>query len=175
MEVQRAIEARYSLRSYLARPVPDDVLGRILEAGRISPSAVNHQPWHFIVVRDPTRRKVLAEGPYAKFLVDSPVVIVGLADKAKSPKWHVVDTTIALQTMVLAATSEGLGTCWIGSFSDEAVRSLLKIPDKYAIVAMLTVGYPKEEDDVVTKPPKVKNRKPLSAITSFEEFGRPKQ
>lgn len=172
MDVHRAIEVRSSVRSYLSKSVPDEVLRRILEAGRLSPSAVNYQPWHFIVVTDPAKRKGLAEGPYAKFLAESPVVIVGLADKAKSPKWHIIDTTIALQTMVLAATAEGLGTCWIGSFGEEAVRNLLKIPENYVIVAMLALGYAREKEEAVTKSPKVKNRRPLTSITSHEEFGR---
>ncbi len=147
---------------------------RILEAGRLSPSAVNHQPWHFIVVTDPEKRNGLTDGPYAKFLTEPPVVIVGLADKVKSPKWHVVDTTIALQTMVLAATAEGLGTCWIGSFYEDRVRKLLNVPDNFAIVAMLSVGYPREKDDGVNRPPRVKNRKSLAEITSYEEFGKTK-
>jgi len=174
MEVQQAIEVRKSVRSYLSKPVPDDVLRRVLEAGRLSPSAVNHQPWHFIVVTDPGKRSGLTDGPYAKFLTESPVVIVGLGDKIRSPKWHVVDTTIALQTMVLAATAEGLGTCWIGSFYEDRIRKLLKVPDNFVIVAMLSVGYPKEKEVGTSRLPVVKNRKPLEDITSFEEFGKPK-
>ena len=174
MEVHEAIELRRSVRSYLPKPVPPDVLRRVLEAGRLSPSAVNHQPWHFVVVTDPVKRNGLTDGPYAKFLAESPVVIVGLGDKVKSPKWHIVDTTIALQTMVLAATAEGLGTCWIGSFYEDKVRKLLKVPDNLVIVAMLSVGYPREKEESTSRPPRIKNRRPLAEIASYEEFGKPK-
>src|SRR4030043_91786 len=174
MEVHEAIELRRSVRSYLPKPVPPDVLRRVLEAGRLSPSAVNHQPWHFVVVTDPVKRNGLTDGPYAKFLAESPVVIVGLGDKVKSPKWHIVDTTIALQTMVPAATAEGLGTCWIGSFYEDRVRKVLNVPDNFAIVAMLSVGYSREKDEGANMLPRAKNRKPLSEITSYQEFGKTK-
>src|SRR4030042_2581960 len=174
MEVHEAIELRRSVRSSLPKPVPPDVLRRVLEAGRLSPSAVNHQPWHFVVVTDPVKRNGLTDGPYAKFLAESPVVIVGLGDKVKSPKWHIVDTTIALQTMVLAATAEGLGTCWIGSFYEDKVRKLLNVPDNLVIVAMLSVGYPGDKEESTARPPRIKNRRPLVEIASYEEFGKPK-
>jgi nitroreductase len=172
MDVHKAIETRRSVRSYLSKPIPPEVISRILEAGRLSPSAVNRQPWHFVVVTDQARRNKLAEGPYAKFLTESPVVIVGLADRVRAPKWHVVDATIALQDMVLAATEEGLGTCWVGSFNEESVRSLLEVPDTYSIVAMISLGYSKEKESSVQTLPKAKNRRPMSEIASFETFGK---
>ena len=99
---------------------------------------------------------------------------MGLGDKVKSPKWHIVDTTIALQTMVLAATAEGLGTCWIGSFYEDKVRKLLNVPDNLVIVAMLSVGYPRDKEESTSRPPRIKNRRPLAEIASYEEFGKPK-
>lgn len=171
MEVQKAIEVRKSVRAYSAKPVPDEVVARILEAGRTSPSATNYQPWHFVVVTGADKRKVLAEGVYAGFIVESPLVIVGLADRQKSPKWHLVDTTIALQTMVLAATAEGLGTCWVGSFNEERVRKLLNVPDNFVIVAMISVGYPRGTAEVGARPTRPRNRKSMDEIVSFEEFG----
>jgi nitroreductase len=100
---------------------------------------MNSQPWHFVVVTDPKKREVLSEGRYAKFLVESPVVIVGCADAKKSPMWSVVDVTIAMQQMVLAAMAEGLGTCWIGSFSEDRVRTLREVPGEHKVVAVLAV------------------------------------
>ena len=173
MEVQRTIDARKSVRSYMPRPIPDEVLARVLEAGRLSPSAVNYQPWHFVVVTDPEKKKVLSEGQYGKFVAEAPVVIVGLADKVRSPKWHIVDTTIALQTMVLAATSEGLGTCWVGSFPEGKVRQALGVPDDYVILALIPLGYSRERDDRGKEPPRPKNRKSLKEIVSYESFGQP--
>ncbi|MDH4122749.1 MAG: nitroreductase family protein [Thermoplasmata archaeon] len=172
MEVYETLQKRKSTRSYDARSIPDDVLGRVLEAGRIAPSAVNYQPWHFIVVKEQERRDILSKAPFARFLKESPVVIVGCGDSRKSPKWHVVDVAIAMQQIVIAATSEGLGTCWIGSFYEDKVRNLLKIPDRYRVVALLAVGYPKEKSSILGKLKRSTSRKDLSEIVSMEEFGQ---
>jgi nitroreductase len=174
MEVFEAIQKRRSVRAYDQKPVPPETVAKILEAGRIAPSANNRQPWHFIVVTDQSKREVLSEGRYAKFLKDTPVVIVGCGDRVTSPKWHVVDTAIALQQMVIAATAEGLATCWIGSFSEDSVRALLKIPEEFTVVAMLALGYPREKTDLKAKLLGLHNRKPLESIVSYEEFGEPK-
>ena len=170
MEVSEAIRTRRSVRAYDSKPVPDDLITRVLEAGRIAPSASNYQPWHFIVVKDAAKRQVLSEGKYAKFLTESPVVIVGCGDKKTSPKWYVVDTTIALEQMVIAATAEGLGTCWIGSFDEDSVREALSIPERFAVVAMLAVGYPKQKPGTAIPPTRTRNVKDLDKIVSYEEF-----
>lgn len=170
MNVFDAIRARKSVRAYDSRPIPRETIDKILESGRLAPSAMNYQPWHFVVVTDPKKREVLSESRYAKFLVESPVVIVGCANTKKSPKWSPVDVTIAMQQMVLAATAEGLGTCWIGSFSEDRVRTLLEVPEEYNVVAMLAVGYPREKLDLGAKLLRSRNRKELSEITSHEKF-----
>jgi len=164
MDVIDAIKKRRSIRSYDSKPVPEDILERILEAGRIAPSAMNYQPWMFVVVRDQDGRKALSGGRYAKFLTECPVVIVGCGDRRKSKEWHIVDVTIALQNMVTQATAEGLGTCWIGSFDEEQVRNHLRVPDELTVVAMLALGYPKEV------PSDSRETKSLSEIVKQEGF-----
>ena len=151
MEVFEAIQNRHSVRSYLSDEVPIKKLKKILEAARLAPSAGNIQPWHFIVVSDQQKRKKLSKGRYAKFLVESPIVIVGCGDRRASPNWHLVDTTIAIQNMVLTATSEGLGTCWIGSFSEGQVRKLLDIPERFRVVALLALCYRRKTMDLSGK------------------------
>ncbi|MEM2904086.1 MAG: nitroreductase family protein, partial [Candidatus Bathyarchaeia archaeon] len=123
MEVFEAIQARRSVRAYEPEPIPMDVLSRVLEAARLAPSAENIQPWHFIVVTDAEKRRKLAEAPFAGFLKEAPIVIVGCGNQKASPKWFMIDVAIAMQNMVLAATAEGLGTCWVGSFKEDRVRS----------------------------------------------------
>ena len=171
MEIIKTIKNRRSVRSYSDKPISDKALARVLEAGRLAPSANNRQPWHFVVVKDPEKRKTLSEGRYAKFLTRCPVVIVGCGDRVKSEKWHVIDTTIALENMVLQATSEGLGTCWIGSFNGEDVRRLLSIPDNFAVIAMLAVGHPKD-GPIRSAPVSRSQRRSSEEIVSWEEFGR---
>ena len=173
MDVSEALKMRRSVRSYEETPVPKEALERILEAGRIAPSASNRQPWHFIVVTDSEKRKVISKGPYAKFVTESPVVIVGLGDTKASPKWYIVDVSIALENMVLAATAEGLGTCWIGGFIEYEVRQLLGIPENFKIVSLLSVGYPRETPDVGGGLLRlVRPRKSLQEITSSEKYGQ---
>jgi len=172
-----AIQNRQSVRSYLPTPVPEGQLLRVLEAARLAPSASNRQPWHFIIVKDIGKREAIAKsGPYGKFMVESPVIIVGCGDRVFSPKWYAVDTAIALENIVIAATGEGLGTCWIGSFNETTVKALLKIPERYSVVAMLTLGYPKKSLDLNGKTLRTpRDRKKLEDITSLEEFGIPLQ
>ena len=172
MEVFEAVQKRRSIRAYEATPVPKAVLEKILEAARLAPSAGNVQPWHLIVVTDPRKRKKLAESILVRFLKEAPVVIVGCGDQKASPKWFMVDVAIAMQNMVLTATSEGLGTCWIGIFNENKVKELLKIPEKFRVVALLALGYPKEKFDIQGKILHLmRRRKPLEKIVSYEEFG----
>jgi len=174
--VFEAVQARRSVRAYQSTPVPKEKLLQVLEAGRLAPSASNIQPWHFIVVTDAEKRERLAQGMFSKFLKEAPVVIVGCGDQRASPKWFMVDVAIAMQNMVLTATSMGLGTCWVGSFEENQVRQLLKIPENYRVVALLALGYPKKKFDFTGKVLHlIRRRKPLEKVVSFEEFGKKPQ
>ena len=170
MEVLDAIKARRSVRAYSPDAVPDELLDKVLEAGRLAPSAHNGQPWHFIVVKDEAKRQEMSKARWAKFLKEAPVVIVGCGDAKASPEWYVVDTTIALQNMVLAATSEGLGTCWIGSFDEALIRKLLKLPDHMKVVAMIALGHPRKKLDLTATVVRGSNRKPMDEVVSSEEY-----
>lgn len=170
MDAGKAIKTRRSVRSYAPTPIPDAAVRRVLEAGRLAPSACNRQPWCFIVVEERSVREAIAQtGRFASFLSQSPVVIVGCGDAKSSPKWHVVDVAIAMENMVIAATAEGLGTCWIGSFDGARVKGLLKIPEGYEVVALLAIGYPKARTPRKSAP----RRKRLGEIAMRGEFGIP--
>jgi len=172
MDVFEAVKKRHSTRAYEPTLISDDSLRKILEAARLAPSAGNLQPWFFVVVKDHEKRETLAKsGRYARFLRESPVVIVGCGDEKASPKWHVVDVALAMQNMVLTATAEGLGTCWIGSFNEGRVKRLLKIPDNFRVVALLALGYPREKVDISGRLLHlVRRRKDLDKIFSLDEF-----
>jgi nitroreductase len=173
MDVFEAVQKRRSIRAYEATPVPREKLEKILEAARLAPSAGNRQPWHFIVVTDASKREMLGRSPFVRFLREAPVVIVGCGDQKASPKWFMVDVAIAMQNMALTATSEGLGTCWVGIFNESQVKELLKIPERFRVVALLALGYPRKKLDLEGKILHlVRRRKPLEEIVSFEEFGR---
>jgi nitroreductase len=173
MEVFEAIRKRHSVRSYLPDEVSSEKMEKILEAARLAPSAGNIQPWHFIVVSSQQKRKKLSKGRYAKFLAESPIVLVGCGDKKASPNWHTVDTAIAMQNIVLTATSEGLATCWIGSFNENQVKELLSIPERFRVIALLAVGYRREKLEMASKVLHfLRRKKKLQKIVSTEEFGK---
>jgi len=159
------ILTRRSIRHYDKKAIPEDILSQIFEAGRNGPSAVNRQPIHFIIVNDEEAKKELSKGMFNPHIIDSPVVIVGCADvnSALTGKWAIVDVAIAMQNMVIAAWALGVGSCWIGDFREEKVKELLKIPDKWTVVALVTLGFPAEE-------PKQRKKKPVEELFSFNSF-----
>jgi nitroreductase len=173
MDVFEAVQQRKSVRAYTDEPVSKEKLEKILEAGRLAPSARNTEPWHFVVVTDKEKRKILSKGTYAKFLTQSPVVIVALGDKEASADWYAVDVSLAVENMVLTAQAEGLGTCCVGSFDEPEVHQLVKAPSNFEVLLLLAVGYPKEKLDVARKLLLLQRpRKNLSEVASQEEFGK---
>jgi nitroreductase len=166
-----AVRKRLSIRTYKPDPVPEDVLDRILEAGRLAPSAKNYQPWKFIVVKDPAIRQALVPACRSQGSVgQAPVVICGCAIEEQVWKgmggyWsaEAVDITIALEHMILAAAAEGLGTCWIGAFLEAEVRKVLAIPDGVKPIALTPLGYAARDH-------RPQPRKPLSEITCVDRW-----
>jgi nitroreductase len=155
-------------------PVPHAKLKKLLDAARLAPSAGSVQPWRFIIVTDSEKRKKIAKGcRYGHFLADSPVIIVGCGDQKASPRWYACETCIAMENLVLAATGEGIGTCWIGAFNEKEIREMLKIPSHLKVIALLALGYPKEKLDISAKVVHlIRPRKKLETIASLEEFGK---
>lgn len=169
MEVMEAIRTRRSIRDYEDRSIPEQKLLRVLEAARLAPSASNRQRWKFVVVTDAKRREELARAAGGQNHVRKAAVVI--AAVATMPEYvmrcgvpaYAVDLAIAVDHMTLAAADEGLGSCWIGFFSQEEAREILKIPENCRIVALLTLGFPKEAAGP-------KERKPLDAIVCYETF-----
>jgi nitroreductase len=174
LDVFEAIQKRKSIRSYESTPISIEKLGKVLEAARLAPSAGNVQPWQFIVVTNSDKRRRIAKGcRFGRFLVESPIVIVGCCDQKASPRWHAIDTCIAMENLVLAATGEGLGTCWIGTFNEKEIREMLKIPGHLKIVALLALGYPREKLDILGKVAHlIRPKKKLEKIVHLEEYGK---
>jgi len=123
---------------------------------------------------DPDKRKTIAKGcRFGRFLAESPVVIVGCGDQKASPRWYAIDACIAMENLVLAATGEGLGTCWIGMFNETKIREMLKIPGHLKVVALLALGYPREKLDISAKVAHlIRPRRKLEKIAHLEEFGK---
>jgi nitroreductase len=159
------ILSRRSIRHYENKDIPEEVLQQILETGRQAPSAINRQPIHFVIVNDHDILKNLCDNLITRFVKYAPVAIVGCADikSLLTGKWAVVDATIAMQNMVISALTFGIGSCWIGACNEKKVKELLKIPEKWRVVALLTFGYPAEQ-------PKQKKKKPFEKMFSFNSF-----
>ncbi len=167
MDVYEAIETRYSVRAYTDKPVESDKLRRVLEAGRLSPSARNRQQRKFIVVRDLECRKALAAASEQPWMAQAQVIIavVGLADYAMScgVPADPVDCAIAMDHVSLAAVAEGLGSCWVGHFDQDKCRKLLDVPQSATIIQLLTVGY-------TTGKAGPKNRLPYDKVVCDEKY-----
>jgi len=165
MSLVDVIISRRSIRRYDRKKVPEDVLKKILEAGRQAPSAGNKQPWHFIIVTDEEIKEKLSHGRWNSFIEESAFTIVGCGHigDAYSRKWSTIDTTIALENMVIAAWALGIGSCWIGDFKEDEVKQLLSIPDDWRVIALITFGYPAEH-------PPSKRKKPLEEIANYNRF-----
>jgi len=156
MELIEAITTRRSVRRYQERPVEEDALKRVKKAVTYAPSAKNIQPYAFILVRDPDMKSKLAAAAFgAKWLTEAPIIVVALGNVEDAyatmggyQSSVFIDTAIALDHLTLAATAEGLGTCWIGAFSEEKVLYAMDIDDNdWRVVAMTPLGYPLEEPE----------------------------
>ena len=148
MDVYEAIKERRSIRSYKPDPVSQEAMDRVLDAFRSAPSTANKQPWKVIVVQDTAlKEQVMAASSYQTFLTEAPCLIVacGLPNAGRIGGYAsstLVDVAIAMDHLTLAAHAEGLGTCWIGAFQEEEVKSALNIPDPVRVVAISPLGHP---------------------------------
>jgi len=169
MDVFTAISQRCSVRAYKTTDVEEDKLKKILEAGRLSPSASNRQDWKFIVVKNKETKKKLAKAAFGQsFIGEAPVVIVACGTEPETmlacgQATHAVDVSIAFAYMILEAYELGLGTCWIGAFSEQEAKKILKIPEHIRVVGMTPLGYPDQR-------PSEKFRKSLDEIVCYEKY-----
>ena len=173
MKVMEAIAGRRSVRSFSSRPIEEEKLLRVLEAGRLAPSARNMQDWKFVVVRDPDMRRKLAEAAKNQdFVGQAPVVIAacGTSDYIMTcgQLTYPIDVAIAVDHMTLAAVEEDLGTCWIGAFYEEKVKEILGVPETTRVVALLPLGYPAEAAKATKAAPKP--RKPIGEIVAYDRW-----
>jgi nitroreductase len=168
--VMEAIRVRKSVRAYADRPVDDETLNIILDAGRLAPSASNRQEWRFVVVRNQTTRKQLSEIAGGQgFVGDAPIVIAACAETDEhimrcGQACYPIDVAIALDHMTLAAVELGLGTCWIGHFDEMKVKELLGIPEQIRVIELMPLGYPANPAAIEKK------RLSLQDIVKFERW-----
>jgi nitroreductase len=170
MTIIEEIAARRSIREYAPRPVKKEKLARILEAGRLAPSARNQQDWRILIVSEPLLKERLIDeaSPRQAFLKGAPLI---LAACALNPDYvmrcghpaYLIDLAIVLEHIALQAVREGLGTCWIGSFDEAKARDVLGVPAPVRIVELMSLGYP-------TRVPDPRERKPAQELYRWERW-----
>lgn len=166
MEVFDAIRTVLAVRQFQAKPVPESVVQQIVESAHLTASSINGQPWHFIVVQDKEMLRLLGSlvqtGPY---IAQAPLaIVVGMED---SP-YAVSDASRAIQSMILTAWSEGVGSNWTGFENTPQVNPALGIPEEIKILAVIPFGYP-----VANIGKGQKKRKPLGEVVHRERWGQP--
>jgi nitroreductase len=170
MKVIEEIVSRRSIRAYRQQAIEKEKLDRILEAGRLAPTARNNQDWRILIVSDPEIKNELIDkaSPRQPFLKQAPII---LAACALNPDYimrcghpaYLIDLAIVLEHVALQAVREGLGTCWIGSFDENAAKSVLKVPAPVRIVELMSLGY------YDTLPP-ARERKPVHDLFHWETW-----
>ena len=167
MDAFEAVRTLLAVRSYQDKPITEDSLRRILEAGRLTGSSMNGQPWHFLVVqnRDTLHQlgSLLRSGPY---VTQAPLAIVVVIDHTQ---YAVSDASRAIQSMLLTAWTEGLGSNWVGFGGLDNIKPLLAIPADVEVFAVLPMGYPGKDIKGRGK----KKRKSLSEVAYREHWGQP--
>lgn len=169
MDVLKTLQERRSIRAYKDTPVEEEKLLKVLEAARISPSAGNRQEWKFIVVRDKeTIKKLSVAARNQHFVAEAPVVLVACGTEpekvmACGQSAYTVDLSVAMSYMILEAAEQGLGTCWLGAFFEDQVKTVLDIPENIRVVAMTPMGYAAEKRGMTA-------RKKLEEIICYEKY-----
>ena len=166
MEVFDAVRTALAVRQFQDKPIPEPIVRQIIEAGHLTASSMNGQPWHFIVIENKeTLRKLGSLARTGPYIAQAPLaIVVGIE---RSP-FGVSDASRAIQDMILTAWSEGIGSNWVGFANLNHINPVLGIPEEVEILAILPFGYP-----VSTIGKGKKNRKPLSEVAHRERWDQP--
>lgn len=175
------IKHRRSIRKFLDRDVERDKIMLCLEAARLAPSTCNSQPWKFIVVDDRELKDKLCRAAFSgiysvmSFAKSAPVIVAVVSERAKflasvgslfrGTKFYLIDIGIVCEHFVLQAEELGLGTCWLGWFNEEAVKSILNVPKDKKIDVLIALGY--YDRGKIGRPHK---REPMDKIAAFNSY-----
>lgn len=169
MEFIELAQTRYSVRAYESTPVEEEKLEQVLEAAVVAPTAANRQPFRLIVISTEGREAELQRIYGRKWFTQAPLIICACAVpdegwvRMDGKPYVDVDVTIAMDHLILAAHSLGLGTCWIAAFDPAAAREVLGLPDGVEPIVFTPLGYPADE-------PRAKRRKPLSDLVKYDRW-----
>jgi len=164
MDVLEAIKSRCSVRAFKAAPIPNGLIEKIVDAGRVAPTARKEEPWEFIVVTSKERLGAIADiTDHGKFIKGSACAILTFC---KDTKYYLEDGCAATENMLIAATGLGVATCWVAGDKKpycQSIIDLLKVPAGYKLVSIIALGYPVTELGLVKK-------RPLKEVLHWEMF-----
>jgi nitroreductase len=166
MTVLDVIRTRRSVRRWKDQPVEKKQVDALVEAIQKAPSAVNWQPYKFIFVDDPTKRKLISQASGQPNLAKAPLLVVGTANPNRSPRWFLVDTVIALTQALLVAYEAGLSGVWVGAFDETMVKKALSIPEDQVVAGFLALGIADEK-------PAQRTRKSIEDLFSINDYSKP--
>jgi nitroreductase len=167
MDTFDAARTVLAVREYQDRPVPDEVVDRIVESARLTASSMNGQPWHFVVATDPeTLQRLGAAVRTGPYIAEAPLAVAVAVERGNP--YAVSDASRAIQSMVMTAWEAGVGSNWTGFGELTEVASILGIPDEYDVLAVVPFGYPTRKLGKGRK-----DRKPPAEVISRERFGEP--
>ena len=157
MDLLNLISKRRSVREYTTDEIAQEKIDYLIECARLAPSAVNYQPWKFVIVKSPEKKALLHQCYHREWFVNAPLCIIALEDTTQSWKRSSdgkdhgdIDVTIAVEHIVLAAVEKGLGTCWVCNFNVELCKELFGFPENLVPVALIPIGYPAKEPEEIT-------------------------
>jgi nitroreductase len=163
--VFEAVRTVLAVRDFQDKPIPDDVARRIVEAGHLTASSINLQPWHFVLVRDRNSlRELGAMINTGRYVAVAALAVVVAYEKES--EYGISDVSRAIQSMILTAWGDGVGSNWTGFVGMEDVRKNVGLPESYEVIAVVPFGYPKR---AIGKGKK--KRKPIAQVVSVERYG----
>ena len=163
MDAIEVLKTRRAVRTYTREPVPKEVIEDIIDCGRLAATAVNIQPWEFVVVTDSAvRRKIANTTDYGKFIADAPVCVVVLC---RDTKYYLEDGSAATENILLAARAHGLGSCWVAGDKKPYATDICRLvgaPPGYKLISLIPIGHPAESPE--------KAKRPLSDVLHWEKY-----
>jgi nitroreductase len=163
MDAIEVLKTRRSVRAYADKPVPKQILEDLVDCGRLAASAINIQPWEFVVVTDAGMLRRLGETTdHGRFIAHAPVCVAVIC---QDTKYYLEDGSAATQNILLAAHAHGLGSCWVAGDKKPYAPDICKMlgaPGGYRLVSLIALGYPAESSE--------KAKRPLSQVLHWEKF-----
>ena len=163
MDAIEVLKTRRAIRAFQREPVPREIIEDTIDCGRLAATAINIQPWEFVVVTEPGMLRTIATTTdYGKFIADAPVCVLVLC---KATKYYLEDGSAATENILLAARAHGLGSCWVAGDKKPHAPEICRLvgaPQGYKLVSLIPIGYPAESPE--------KSKRPMADVLHWEKY-----